>query len=185
MARDHRPIGEDAAIELAREKAMELRVKGLSYNQIAAAMGIAKVTAFRYVAHVIEETRENCAELAEQARVLELRRIDEASALCMQTIAESEWDDRVGGNEEHPGDPTKGRELRLKAVDRLVKLNEQRAKLLGLYSPDRIDANVTGGPSPEAAARLVREVFRTEDTYHASDGSGSPGDAPASADEDG
>lgn len=159
MARDHRPIGEDASIELKKERAMELRVAGLSYNQIAREMGISKGCAFNYVAAVLEETKDSVAELADQARIIELQRIDEASKLCMQTLAETEWDDRVGGTEEHPGDPTKGRELRLKAVDRLVKLNDQRAKLLGLYAPAEVNANFTEKVSPQQIRESLRRRF--------------------------
>jgi len=35
-----------------------------------------------------------------------------------------------------------GSELKLKAIDRQVKLQEQRAKLLGLYAPTKVEAEV-------------------------------------------
>lgn len=158
MARDHQPIGADAQRALLKEEAIRLRVEGYSYTQIAEKMQLGKTTVFRYVADVLEESRENAAEMADQARELELRRIDEASKLCMQTIADTDWD-LVTGDESDEARSKAGRELRLKAVDRLVKLNDQRAKLLGLYAPAEVNATFTEKVSPQQIRESLRRRF--------------------------
>ncbi|HEU4544375.1 MAG TPA: hypothetical protein VFR23_24805 [Jiangellaceae bacterium] len=57
-------------------------------------------------------------------RGIELRRLERALEVVEKVLS---------------GDDPDAEELRLKALDRLVKIQEQRAKLLGLYAPEKRD----------------------------------------------
>ena len=99
-----------------RKEALELRALGYSYQQVADEVGYAsKGAAHKAVA---QELRNIPREAAEQARELELGRLDEMQAAAM--------------NGAMAGD--------LFAIDRVIKVIESRAKLLGLYNlPDNSD----------------------------------------------
>jgi transposase-like protein len=99
-----------------RAEALELRAMGYSYQQVADEVGYAsKGAAHKAVAQAL---RDIPREQAEQARELELGRLDEMQMASM--------------NAAMAGD--------LFAIDRVVKIIESRAKLLGLYNlPDNSD----------------------------------------------
>ena len=99
-----------------RAEALELRAMGYSYQAVADEVGYAsKGAAHKAVAQAL---RDIPREQAEQARELELGRLDELQMAAM--------------NGALSGD--------LFAIDRVLKIVESRAKLLGLYNlPDNTD----------------------------------------------
>lgn len=129
----------DQAIEDRRWKAWELRVKGKSYRAIGEALGVSGKTAHQdcqiVLARVIAEANENAA----QDRATALYRLDKAlevveSAIDAQVFTEA-------GEADH--------ELRLKALDRLMRIEERRAKLLGLDAPTKQEVSgPEGAPIP-------------------------------------
>lgn len=141
----------DQAIEDRRWKAWDLRIKGKSYRAIGDALGVSGKTAHQdcqaVLARVIDEANENAA----QDRAVSLYRLDRALDIVEQALGAEVFTE--SGERDH--------ELRLKAVDRLVKIDESRRKLLGTDAPMKheIDANVTSAASPGEAARLVRQAF--------------------------
>lgn len=140
---------QEAEIELRREAAIALRVKGWTYEAIGIELGISRGQAYKDVRAVIDESIENRHEDAEQVIAVELRRLDIATNICVKTIAE--WADSE--------DPASGRELQLKAIDRLAKVSEQRSKLLGLYAPTKVEQTVTEGVSPARIREVVQARF--------------------------
>ena len=99
-----------------RAEALELRAMGYSYQAIADEVGYGS----RGAAHkaVAQELRNIPREAAEQAREMELGRLDDLQMAAM--------------NGAMSGD--------LFAIDRVVKIIESRARLLGLYNlPDNSD----------------------------------------------
>ena len=99
-----------------RAEALELRAMGYNYQAIADEVGYGS----RGAAHkaVAQELRNIPREAAEQARELELGRLDDLQMAAM--------------NGAMAGD--------LFAIDRVVKIVESRARLLGLYNlPDNSD----------------------------------------------
>jgi|SRR6478735_3776035 len=133
---------EEAAIEDRRSKAWLLRVKGKTVRQIATELGVSVGTAHSDLAAVMERTKEENDDRAETHRALSLARLDRA----LDTIEEAllaqaplpEGDGAADGESLRPD-----HELRLKAIDRLMKIEERRAKLLGLDAPTKVDASVT------------------------------------------
>jgi len=96
-------------------QALELRRAGKSYPEIGAALGVAKSHAHRLVAEGMEEAREQVTTEALQLRAEEVSRLD--------AMLQGLWPAaRKGG---------------VTAVDRVLKIMERRARLLGLDSPTR------------------------------------------------
>lgn len=97
-------------------KALELRRSGMSYHEIAAALGIGKSQAQRYVQAGLASAREQVAAEASDLRAEEVSRLD--------GMLRGLWPDARKGH--------------LGAVEKVLKIMERRAKLLGLDAPTRI-----------------------------------------------
>ena len=98
-------------------KALELRKRGMNYTQIGEELGCARSTACRYVLSELENLAEKCREEAVHVRDLELQRLD---ALYLKA-----WEAVEGGD--------------LSAIDRCLRVQERRAKLLGLDAAQKVD----------------------------------------------
>lgn len=109
-----------------RAEALELRALGYSYQAVADEVGYgSRGAAYKAVA---QELRNIPREAAEHAREIELGRLDDLQMAAMNAA--------LGGD--------------LFAIDRVVKIVESRAKLLGLYNlPDNSD------PGAEDAKRAL------------------------------
>jgi Homeodomain-like domain len=89
-------------------QALQLRASGATYRQIADVLGIDKMTAWRLVQ---EEAASAIQESAREILDLELTRLDR--------LQMGLWAEAINGD--------------VAAVDRVLRIMEQRAKLLGLY----------------------------------------------------
>ena len=131
----------EAEIELRRTKAIEMRVEGFSYREIAKELGVSVATAFNDVEAVIERNKQEANENADKARRIAIQRIDVAVRGLMPDV-------RAGN---------------ARSAEVMAKLEERRAKLVGLDAPEKRElTGAEGAPliaSPEAAARAVRELF--------------------------
>jgi hypothetical protein len=145
-----------AALE---EECLRLRREGLSHRQIASRLGIVPSTAYKRIRHGLSEVNERNLESATELRALETQRLDE--------LQQAIWEQAAGGD--------------LKAIDRILRIMERRAKLLGLDGPQRIEhAGAEGGPiqhewdfsglSDEELERQYREtITELEAAAHAED----------------
>lgn len=117
---------DDDRIALRRAEALKLRVSGKTFQEIADTLDIGLATAHLDVRSAMAEYGREAEEDLRAERGLELRRLERAFDLVESVLS---------------GD---GDELKLKALDRLMKVQDQRAKLLGLYAPERkeVDAKV-------------------------------------------
>jgi len=100
-------------------KALELRKRGMNYTQIGEKLGCARNTACRYVLSELENLADKCREEAVHVRDLELQRLD---ALYLKA-----WEAVEGGD--------------LPAIDRCLRVQERRAKLLGLDAAQKVNVN--------------------------------------------
>ncbi|PRQ11728.1 hypothetical protein C1Y63_04790 [Corynebacterium sp. 13CS0277] len=91
------------------KRALQMRLAGATYAEIGQVLGISQGTAWKDIAR---EIRAIPATEATELRQLELARLDR--------LQRAVWEDAVGGN--------------LRAVDRVVRIIERRARLLGLDS---------------------------------------------------
>lgn len=98
-------------------KALELRKRGMNYTQIGEKLGCSRSIACRYVLSELENLADKCREEAVQVRDLELQRLDD---LYLKA-----WEAVEGGD--------------LPAIDRCLRVQERRAKLLGLDAAQKVD----------------------------------------------
>ena len=105
-------------------KAVELRTQGWTFQRIADELGVSVASAHNAVTRYLEETRAISREGAEEIRRLELDRLDRILA-TIGPLAE-------GGD--------------LAAVDRVLRLQERRAHLLGLDAPKASSVVVDARP---------------------------------------
>jgi DNA-binding CsgD family transcriptional regulator len=103
-----------AAAERERQ-AMALRLAGATYAQIGVRIGTTESSACRIVKRVLARTRELADADAESLRALEAERLD--------AVLLAVWPQAQKGH--------------LGAVDRVLKIAERRAKLLGLDAPSK------------------------------------------------
>lgn len=114
---------------LEREQAaLELRKAGATYRAIGEALGVTPVGAYKAVMRAIAKLNARVIEEAEAVRRLELERLDDL-LLAM-------WPQAKKGNQG--------------AVDRVLRIMERRAKLLGLDAPMKQEMDVG-----DALARIL------------------------------
>jgi hypothetical protein len=94
-------------------RALELRIQGLTLQQIADQIGVSKARAYQYVSEGLAELNETCAVQAEELRRLTIEQLDELIAAHM--VAAVKGDTKAAG-------------VVLRALD-------SRAKLYGLVKP--------------------------------------------------
>lgn len=149
-----RPHGGDgrfvATLTTAQRAALaaELRSKGWTYTRIAEHVGYThRADAYNAVKKVLEET---VREAGENVRALELERLDRLEAAANEVLEREHVtvsNGRVVVLHETPL-PDDGPVLA--AIDRLLKIQERRARLLGLDAPTKQAITIT----PERAAAL-------------------------------
>lgn len=123
------PTAEQAARQL---QALELRRAGVDYQTIADKVGYTnKGTAYAAVQAAL---RRGFVEPAKELRELEADRLDRLQAAV--------WSAAIRGD--------------VKAVDRVLRISDQRAKLLGLNAPVKTD--VTVRLDEQQAALIVRAI---------------------------
>lgn len=107
-------------------KALELRRMGKGYVDIAAALGIGKSQAHRLVRAGLADARDQIAAQADDLRSEEISRLD--------AMLSGLWPDARKGQQG--------------AVDRVLKIMERRAKLLGLDAPLKLAHGGDKGAPP-------------------------------------
>jgi NTP pyrophosphatase (non-canonical NTP hydrolase) len=133
-------------------EALELRKAGATYDQIATRIGITREGSRRAVKRALAALSAECTEVAEEIRSLELERLD---AMLLGV-----WD--------------KARKGDLLAIDRVLKIQERRARFLGIDQPVRIASS--HDEDPKTTINFVRDG-KARDGHR-------PADEGAVADED-
>lgn len=118
-------------------KALELRRMGKSYHEIAAALGMGRSQAHKLVQDGLAEARAQVAADAAELRAEEVSRLDAMLAGL--------WPDARRGH--------------LGAVDRVLRLMERRARLLGLDAPEKKALGGLEG-APPVAVSVSPEQYR-------------------------
>lgn len=111
-------------------QALELRKAGLTITEIAARVGLSRTQVHRVIDRLLKDTK---AEAAEEIRTLELARLDTAQVAIWAQVRQ--------GNHG--------------AIDRLLRIMERRAKLLGLDAPARQELTGADG----GAIATTQHVF--------------------------
>jgi orotate phosphoribosyltransferase-like protein len=113
MARKDAKPGNTEQIAERRIKAFELRKKGNNYREIAKVLGVSAPTILADVRAVLKELSKEQQKEAADYKALELDRLE--------TLQVKMWELAVKGDQG--------------AVDRVLRIQERRAKLLGLDAP--------------------------------------------------
>ena len=119
-------------------EAVQLRCRGLSYRQIAADLGMSVSSVHDAVHRALAEiVREDVGQL----RALELERLDSMEAAVWQVLERKHLTVSNGRVVYHEDEPLEDDAPVLHAVDRLLRIAERRARLLGLDQPVRVDVD--------------------------------------------
>jgi hypothetical protein len=106
-----------------QRQALELRRAGLGYEAIGERLGLKKSQSHRLVTRALEEARAQVTANADELRAEELSRLD--------GMLQGLW--------------PRARKGEVSAVDRVLKIAERRAKLLGLDAPEKRELFGKGG----------------------------------------
>ena len=104
--------------------AVDMRAKGHTYQQIADACGVSMSAAYKAVCTYLEQTRAIAREAAEDVKRIELDRLDRMLAAVAPKAEDGD----------------------LQAVQTAIKLQERRAKLLGLDAPAETKSTIDAHP---------------------------------------
>jgi len=117
-----------------RKIALEARISGLSYQAIADKLGYSDKTLVRR--DVVNGIKEIVREPAEEVLRIELARLDEMHAGC--------WEAAKSGD--------------VQALDRALKIQDRRAKYLGLDAPTKTQDVTISALSPEEKRARWKEL---------------------------
>ena len=142
MNHDQRSFGKLVRSEMLTRKerrhmALEFRRQGMTFEEIGIEMGISTNSASQIVNRVLRKMAKMDAETVKVLRALELERLDAMQAQI--------WPEAMSGD--------------LKAIDRILKIMERRAKLAGLDAATKHElAASTNQPflTPEQIAEVER-----------------------------
>ena len=121
-----------------RQRALNLRRSGASFQSIADQLGIGKSTAHKCVTTALAAVRRENYSLAEEVMVLEANRLD-----AMQLGI---WPAVLQGD--------------LPAIQTVLKIMERRAKLLGLDAPTKVAPTNPQGNQPYQPGAMSAEERR-------------------------
>jgi hypothetical protein len=128
----------ELAIERRREQTTKLRLAGWSIRDIAGHLKCSVGTIHSDLSEVLLRTQDTTDDAVKKDRALSVARLDKATKGIWPQVESGEVD----------------------AVDRLVKLEARRAKLLGLDAPTRQELSGPGGGAipVEAQTSLARKL---------------------------
>jgi len=119
-------------------KAVALRIKGCTYQQIANALGLSEAQAYKLVSAELARIRQDTAEKAEELRQIEVDRLD---ALLHRLNSELATAIDVGDI--------------ARLSESILKIATRRAAFLGLDGPARIEHIIPDSPRAALASALA------------------------------
>lgn len=150
---------------LRRARIVELRDQGLTFPEIAEDIGISHQAAWNHYQKAMRDIPAPIiaahAQRIEARREEQLRRIDMSREAVIAVLAARHITISNGIAVRVDGEPILDDAPVLQAVDRLVKLDDQEAKLLGLYAPTRQEVITLDAIDAEIAA-LTAELARDQ-----------------------
>ena len=132
-------------------QALKLRQRGYTYDDIGKALGIAKSIAHGYVKDAMRQLAEDQTEETQQLRALEVARLDEMSVQAYKVLFAKHYTINSGSVVYHNGAEVLDDAPVLRAIDRLLKISERRAKLLNL------DLQKEAGVDSDSMIAMLRE----------------------------
>ena len=136
MAKENKTSAAHTRATEHREKALQLRRAGHGYRVIGERLGLSKARAHQLVQEGLEEAKAQIVAHADELRTEEISRLD---GMLPKLYAAAEAGD-------------------VQAVDRVLKIGERRAKLLGLDAPVRTSLQGGGDDAPPIAISADAKV---------------------------
>jgi hypothetical protein len=121
-----------------RRKAVELRRAGLSFRQIAKELGMSKSGCYKAVQRALTDIQK---ELDDSATLLCAQESDR-----LDTLQVNVWSQALKGD--------------VKAIDRVLRIMERRARLLGLDKPQKVAPTTPDGEQPYSPDSMSDEERR-------------------------
>lgn len=150
-------------------EAARLKAKGMTLEQVAAELGLDKPNPENGPQRAAAAIKRAMGEMArfanDEMRMMELRSLDELEWLAWQTMKTSHVvvsQGRVVFNED-TGVPVTDDRYTLETIDRILKIKERRAKLMGLDAPIRREVITMDS--------IENEIKKLEDELKSSQGS--------------
>ncbi|MEU6785914.1 helix-turn-helix domain-containing protein [Nonomuraea angiospora] len=119
----------------------QLRLQGLTLAAIATELGLSTATVHRRIEAFLTD---NVDPAADQLRRLELARLDDLQAKAYRVMETTHYVVDKGSVVLWQDEPLVDDGPVLQAIDRLVRISERRAKLLGLDAPVKQQVEVNG-----------------------------------------
>lgn len=150
-----------------RARALTLRVAGLGFDQIAEQLGYAsRGAAYTDIERALAQRKKDLDEAAGHAATLELERLDAMERAAWAVLRRTHTLVSQGRIvKDDTGRPLADDEPTLKAIDRLLGIQQRRAKLLRLDAPTQIEAEVRNVDAVDAEIeRLVAQLAGGRET---------------------
>jgi hypothetical protein len=149
-----------AEIAERRRKALQLRLAGATLAQVGQQLGVSESRACRIVQDALDQT---VREPADELRKLEVARLDQLWVEVTKILRRRHLLISGGTVVLHPENdeqPLEDDAPALHAVDRLVRIMERRARLLGLDAPTKVSilSDEDKAAIVEAMERAMREL---------------------------
>jgi hypothetical protein len=159
MTKPHRSKAQRA--ELARQ-AFELKILGRTYHDIGIEIGVPRATVFELVQ---EEISARVSPKVEQYRELQLAEIDKAIEILWPMAETPAIITQMGKIVyDQNGETIPDTESQMKALDRIQRLIERRAKLLGLDAPAKTDLKVTQQSEQDLEIKQLIEQMNNQNS---------------------
>jgi hypothetical protein len=138
------PRGRNKLSPADRCAAVEMRRAGLSFIQIGRQLGVSRKRASAVVSRQMARRRQEAHKTAAVALGLELERLDAALRVAVAAMNQ-------------PGAPA---ERRLRAIDRVLKIEHLRCRLLNLYAPAKVAPSTPDGSRAYTPPALTPDADR-------------------------
>lgn len=146
-------------VALRRAKALEMRAAGAKYEEIRQALGYSsRGAATQDVQRALAAT---VREVADEVRQLELMRLDQMWVEVLKVLRRQHVTVSNGRVVTLDDQPIEDDGPVLQAIDRLLRIQERRAKLLGLDAPKQVEV-ITGDLIDREIQRLEQELEQRE-----------------------
>jgi DNA-binding transcriptional MerR regulator len=144
-----------AAVLQRRERAIRLRNQGVQWSQIATELGYSdKAAACKDVSRALKERREQLALAVDEHREQALAHLDDMAAAVWAVLKARHQTIQNGKVVRDNGEPVLDDGPVLSAVDRLLRIEERRARLLGIDAPSQVTGTIVNytvdGVPPDA-----------------------------------
>lgn len=146
MANSKKTQSAEIEREERRSQALQLRRAGLSIRDIAARLNCNHQTVHNDITRALQAAIDENTQSADKLRALELDRLDRMLLGLTPLIY-----------------PTNNKPVDLKAMDRAIRIVEQRAKLLGLYAPTQVEGRIEISWQDEAVGMIQRGELTQEE----------------------